>query len=76
MIDQKMIDRINFLAKKAKSEGLTEEEAAEREELRKTYLAEFRKGLTAVLENTYVQTPDGEKKKLERRGGEGKEYLS
>ena len=34
MFDQKKLDRINFLAKKNKEEGLTKEELAEREVLR------------------------------------------
>ena len=38
MFDQKKLDRINFLAKKNKEEGLTKEELAEREVLRKEYL--------------------------------------
>ena len=56
-----VITRINVLAKKAKTEGLTEAEAAEREALRKAYLAEFRAGLRQRLDSTYVQTQDGAK---------------
>jgi uncharacterized protein YnzC (UPF0291/DUF896 family) len=66
-MDQKLIDRINELAKKAKTIGLTAEESAERERLRKEYLAEFRKGFQQILDNTYVETPDGEKSKLQRK---------
>ena len=36
-------------------------EAAEREALRKAYLAEFRAGLRQRLDSTYVQTQDGAK---------------
>lgn len=42
MFDQKKLDRINELAKKNKAEGLRAEELAEREVLRKEYLAHFR----------------------------------
>ena len=58
-MDKKLGDRINALAKKAKTEGLTKEEEAERDALRKTYLEEFRKGFIQTLEHTYVETPDG-----------------
>ena len=37
MFDQKKLDRINELAKKNKSEGLTNEELVESEGLRKEY---------------------------------------
>ena len=68
-MDQKLIDRINFLAKKAKTQGLTPEEVAERDRLRKEYLAEFRKGFRQILDNTYVETPDGERHKLQQKEG-------
>ena len=55
MIDQKMIDRINFLANKSKTaEGLTEEELAEQAELRKEYLRLFREGFRQRLESIKV----------------------
>ena len=46
---------------------LTAEETAERDALRKEYLDEWRKGAIEVLENTYIQTPDGKKHKLQRK---------
>ncbi len=42
MIKKETLDRINELAAKNKSEGLTEEELKEREALRKEYLAGIR----------------------------------
>ena len=45
MITQEMIDRINELAKKKKTVGLTEEEAAEQKVLYKEYIAAFRANL-------------------------------
>lgn len=66
-MEQKKIDRINELAHLAKERELTVEELQEREALRKEYIAEWRKSTIEVLENTYVQTPDGKKHKLERR---------
>ncbi len=59
-----VIARINELAKKAKTEGLTPEEIAERDMLRKQYIASFRASLVGHLENTYIVRPDGSKEKL------------
>lgn len=67
-MEQKKIDRINELAHLAKERELTQDELAERDVLRKEYIADWRKSTIEVLENTYVQTPDGKKHKLERRG--------
>lgn len=66
-MEQSRIDRINELARKAKTEGLTEAETAERDRLRKEYVAAVRANLTAQLDNTYVQDPQGKKRKLKRR---------
>ena len=54
MFDQKKLDRINFLAKKNKEEGLTKEELAEREVLRKEYLENYRAHFRSRLENVRV----------------------
>ena len=53
------IDRINALAHKAQSVGLTEEEKKERELLRKEYIASVRMNLRAQLDNMDVQQEDG-----------------
>ena len=63
----KVIERINELAKKAKSEGLNEEELAERDQLRRIYIDSVKASLTGQLENTYIVYPDGTKKKVERK---------
>ena len=59
--------RINELAKKAKAEGLTDEELAERDKLRRIYIDSVKASLTGQLENTYILQPDGTKKKVERK---------
>lgn len=65
MITQEKIARINALAKKAKTpQGLTAEELAERDALRREYLDAVKQNLTAQLDNTYIQYPDGTRKKL------------
>ena len=71
-MEKTKIDRINVLARKARAEGLSPEETAERDALRKEYIAEWRQGAIAVLENTYIRTPDGKKHKLQRQDGAGK----
>ena len=66
MQDSKM-ERINALARKAKSEGLTPEEKQEQAELRREYIEGFRRSLISQLDNTYIMDPDGTKRKLERK---------
>lgn len=67
-MDKAKIDRINFLAKKSKAEGLTEAESAEQQALRKEYIASYVNNLKAQLENTYVQDENGNKTKLKKKG--------
>ena len=67
-MEQKKIDRINELAHLTKQRELTEEELAERSALRAEYIADFRRATINVLENTYIQTPDGKKHKLPKKG--------
>lgn len=61
---QEKIDRINELARKQKTEGLTEEEKAEQKELRREYIDSFKNSLISQLENTYIVGPDGTKRKV------------
>ena len=66
-MEQTKIDRINFLARKSKAEGLTAEEKAEQDLLRKEYIASFRASMTGILDNTYIQRPDGTKEKVGKK---------
>ena len=68
-MEQAKIDRINELARLAKERALTEAELLERDALRKEYIAAWRESTIAVLENTYIQTPDGKKHKLQKKEG-------
>ena len=61
------IARINELAKKAKSEGLTTEETAERDRLRRIYIDAVKASLTGQLENTYLVDEKGNKTKLQKK---------
>lgn len=58
-MNQKRLDRINELAHKQKSVGLTDAEKAEQKKLREEYLADFRKNLRGQLENITFVEPDG-----------------
>ena len=66
-MENSKLQRINELARIKKERELTAEETAERDALRKEYLDEWHKGAIEVLENTYIQTPDGKKHKLQRK---------
>ena len=58
-IDGVDLDRINELAKKKKTEGLTQAEAKEQSKLRKAYLDSFREKFKQQLESTRVIDPEG-----------------
>ena len=59
-----VIARINELAKKNKTEGLTDEELVERDKLRRIYIDNVKANLIGQLDNTYIVEPDGTKRKL------------
>lgn len=63
------IDRINQLTRAAKERPLSPEELEERAALRAEYIADFRRATIDLLENTYIQTPDGKKHKLPKKEG-------
>ena len=64
MTMNEVIARINALAAKNKAEGLTQEELAERDKLRRIYIDSVKASLVGQLENTYIVEPDGTKKKI------------
>lgn len=66
-MEQVKIDRINELAKKSKTVGLTEAEKEEQTSLRQEYIKMFRQATIQTLENTYIQRPDGSKEKLKKK---------
>ena len=63
-----VIKRINELAAKNKTEGLTPEELTERDKLRRIYIDSVKASLTGQLDNTYIVRPDGTKEKLNKKG--------
>ena len=62
-----VIARINELAHKAKAQGLTSEELAERDKLRRIYIDSVKANLVGQLENTYILRSDGTKQKVEKK---------
>ena len=61
------IARINELAKKAKTEGLTPEEIAERDKLRRIYIDSVKQNLIGQLDNTYIVDSKGNKTPLKKK---------
>lgn len=66
-MEKSKIDRINFLARKSKTEPLSVAELAEQADLRQEYLAEIRASFGAMLENTVIERPDGTREKLPKK---------
>ncbi len=64
---EEVIARINVLARKAKAEGLTPEETAERDKLRRIYIDAVKASLTSQLDNTYLVDEKGNKRKLGKK---------
>ena len=67
-MDQKQIERINELSRKARSpEGLTEWEEQERAALRREYVDAVLGNLKGQLDHTYIQRQDGTREKLKKK---------
>ena len=67
---QEQIDRINELAHKAKTVGLTPEETEERAVLRRAYIDSVLGNLKGQLDNTYIVDERGRKRKLKPKNTE------
>ena len=61
------IARINELAKKAKTVGLTDEELVERDKLRRIYIDSVKANLVGQLDNTYIVDQKGNKTPLKKK---------
>ncbi len=66
-MEKERMDRISELTRISRERELSQEEKNERLELRKEYLAQWRKSTEATLENTYIVDEDGTKRKLKRK---------
>lgn len=60
------IKRINELARKAKTVGLTQDEADEQQRLRREYLAAFREGVKQKLDSIIIVDEKGNQRSLRR----------
>mgnify|MGYP000110398923 FL=1 len=69
MISEEKIDRINALAHKQQSVGLTQEEKDEQAKLRQEYITAVRESLVGNLEHTYIVDEKGNKKKVKKKNG-------
>ncbi len=69
---EKLIERINFLSRKSRSEGLTDAEKKEQAELRQQYIQAFRQGVQNTLSNVYIVDENGNKKKIEKKKHQNK----
>ncbi len=67
-MQKEKIDRINFLARKSKNEGLSAQELEEQKALREEYISEYRKNLISQLDNTYIVDEKGNRRKLNKKG--------
>lgn len=65
-MEQAKIDRINELAKKKRTVGLTDEELTEQKSLHKEYIISYRASLRGILDNTVIERPDGTREALKK----------
>lgn len=66
-MEPKKIERINFLARKAKAEGLTPEEKREQQALHAEYIAAYRRNLRAQLDNMVLVDENGNERPLKKK---------
>ncbi len=66
-MEHEKIERINELARKKKTVGLTQAELAEQAALRREYLDGFRANMEDILKGVVIQRPDGTKQPLQKK---------
>ncbi len=66
-MNKKDIERINELARKKKTVGLTVSELEEQQRLRRQYIDEFKENLKATLDQVYIEREDGTYEKLKKK---------
>lgn len=73
-MEKEKLERISHLSRLARERELTNEEIKERMDLRGQYIAEMRQSLKHTLDHTYIQKPDGTKKKLRQKSDKSKHH--
>ena len=66
-MEKRDIERINELARKKKTVGLTETEVMEQARLRRQYIDEFKENMKATLDQVYIEREDGTYEKLKKK---------
>lgn len=66
-MEHEKIERINELARKKKTVGLTPEELREQAALRQEYLKGFRDNMEAILQGVVIQEKDGSRHPLQKK---------
>lgn len=69
-MEKEKLDRINALARKAKTESLSRAELDEQAALRAEYIAEIRASFGKQLDNTVIVRPDGTREHLPKKDPE------
>lgn len=76
MLSKEKINRINELANKSKTTGLSIEEAKEQTSLRKEYLETFRSSMRDTIEHVKIVDPEGNDVTPEKvKRAKGAKYL-
>ena len=66
-MEPEQVARINDLARKSRTVGLTEDEALEQQRLRAQYLREFRANMELTLQSVLVEQEDGSRQPLQKK---------
>ena len=66
-MEKAKLERINFLARKSRTEKLTHAELDEQAALRAEYIAEIRAQIRGELDSTVIERPDGTREKVSER---------
>lgn len=66
-MDAHKLQRISELTRISRERPLTDDESAERAQLRTEYLREFRASMTGILDNSVIVRPDGSREAVKDR---------